>query len=69
MTTPSGAWRMLTYPIRVDGSRLTREYGYEYRYSSLQALVAKEGRYASPTQPAARLAADGARAAKVDIAA
>lgn len=63
LTTPSGAWRMLTYPIRVNGSRLTQEYGYEYRYSSLQALVAKEGRYASPTQPAAGFAADSVRAA------
>jgi hypothetical protein len=53
---------MLTYPIRVDGSRLCRAYGYEYRYSSLQALVAQEGRYASSPEPSARLATDGAPA-------
>jgi nucleoside-diphosphate-sugar epimerase len=46
LATPRGAWRMLTYPIRVDGGRLSEVYGYEYRYSSLQALVAQEGRYA-----------------------
>ncbi|MGH6899355.1 MAG: NAD-dependent epimerase/dehydratase family protein [Geminicoccaceae bacterium] len=46
VTTPSGAWKFLTYPIRVDGRRLTQAYGYEYRYSSLQALIAQEGRYA-----------------------
>lgn len=51
LATPRGAWRMLTYPIRVDSARFTQAYGYEYRYSSLQALVAQEGRYAhsSPT--------------------
>lgn len=62
VTTPNGAWRMLTYPIRVVGSRLTREYGYEYRYSSMQALVAREGRYASPLQSDAHLVADRVQA-------
>jgi nucleoside-diphosphate-sugar epimerase len=49
VATPRGAWRMLTYPIRVDGTCLTRAHGYEYRYSSLQALLAQEGRYATPS--------------------
>jgi nucleoside-diphosphate-sugar epimerase len=44
--TPAGAWKFLSYPIRVDGSRLQRAHGYDYRYSSLQALMAREGRYA-----------------------
>ena len=48
MTTPAGAWRFLSYPIRVDGSRLQLACGYQYRYSSLQALMAREGRYADP---------------------
>jgi len=48
VTTPSGAWKMLTYPIQVDGTRLTRTYGYQCRYSSRQALIAEEGRYAEP---------------------
>jgi nucleoside-diphosphate-sugar epimerase len=48
VTTPAGAWKFLSYPIRVDGSRLQRACGYEYRYSSLQALMAREGRYADP---------------------
>jgi nucleoside-diphosphate-sugar epimerase len=51
VTTPSGAWRMLTYPIRVDGSRLTGVYDYQYRYTSLQALVAEEGHYARASRP------------------
>jgi nucleoside-diphosphate-sugar epimerase len=46
LTTPSGAWKFLSYPIRVDGSRLPQAYGYSYRYSSRQALEAREGRYA-----------------------
>jgi UDP-glucose 4-epimerase len=48
VTTPAGAWKFLSYPIRVDGSRLQRAHGFEYRYSSLQALMAREGRYADP---------------------
>jgi nucleoside-diphosphate-sugar epimerase len=49
LATPRGAWRMLTYPIRVDGTRLARAHDYEYRFSSLQALLAQEGRYAEPS--------------------
>ena len=49
VATPRGAWRMLTYPIRVDAARLTQAFGYQFRYSSLQALLAQEGRYADPT--------------------
>ena len=48
VTTPAGAWKFLSYPIRVDGSRLQQAFAYEYRYSSWQALVANEGRYADP---------------------
>jgi nucleoside-diphosphate-sugar epimerase len=49
--TPPGAWKFLSYPLRVDGTRLQRAYGCEYRYSSLQALMALEGRYAEPPRP------------------
>ena len=51
MTTPAGAWKFLSYPIRVDGARLQRDYGFAYRYSSLQALMAREGRNAEPPRP------------------
>jgi nucleoside-diphosphate-sugar epimerase len=47
VTTPAGAWKFLSYPIRVDGSHLQRAHGYVYRYSSRQALMAQEGRYAT----------------------
>ena len=50
ITTPAGAWKFLSYPIRVDGSLLQRTHGYEFRYSSLEALQAREGRHAEPPQ-------------------
>jgi UDP-glucose 4-epimerase len=46
VTTPAGAWKFLSYPIRVDASRLRDAHGFQCRYSSLQALTAREGRYA-----------------------
>jgi nucleoside-diphosphate-sugar epimerase len=58
VTTPAGAWKFLSYPIRVDGSRFQRTYGYEYRYSSLQALMAREGRYADPPRPSLQTSMD-----------
>ena len=60
VATPRGAWRMLTYPVRADGSRLARDYGYEYRYSSLDALIAQKGDYASSLQPITHLATNSA---------
>jgi nucleoside-diphosphate-sugar epimerase len=51
ITTPPGAWRFLSYPIRVDGSRLKDVHGYECRYSSLEALMADTGKYATRPSP------------------
>ena len=58
ITTPAGAWKFLSYPIRVDGSRLQGTYGYEYRYSSHQALMAREGRHAEPRKPSLQTSMD-----------
>lgn len=58
LMTPAGAWKFLSYPIRVDGSRLERAYGYKCRYSSLQALMAQEGRYADPPRPSLQTSVD-----------
>jgi nucleoside-diphosphate-sugar epimerase len=45
--TGPGAWRSYAYPIAVDGSKLTREYGYTYAYGSLDAFYYTDGRYES----------------------
>jgi nucleoside-diphosphate-sugar epimerase len=43
--TPRGAWKFVTFPVAVDGSLLTRTYGYRYRFTSAEALMARSGRH------------------------
>lgn len=45
--TGRGAWKSYSFPIAVDGSKVTRVLGYEYKYSSLDAFRYTNGAYES----------------------
>lgn len=43
--TSRGGWKSYSYPIAVDGSKLTRLYGYQYAHSSYDAFYYTNGKY------------------------
>lgn len=43
--TSPGAWRGYSYPIAVDGSKVTKKLGYSYRYGGLDAFKYTDGEY------------------------
>ncbi len=45
--TGRGAWRSYSYPIAVDGSKVTRMLGYVYRYAGFDAFQYTDGEYES----------------------
>lgn len=43
--TGRGAWKGYSYPIAVDGSKVTRVLGYQYEHSGLDAFQYTDGSY------------------------
>ena len=43
--TGRGAWKSYSYPIAVDGSKVTRMLGYEYQHQGLDAFRYTDGEY------------------------
>lgn len=52
--TARGSWKGYSYPINVDGSKITRMLGYDYTYPSFDAFYYTDGAYESFVPPASR---------------
>lgn len=52
--TGRGAWKSYSYPIAVDGSKVTRVLGYHYRYAGPDAFQYTDGDYESYVPEAQR---------------
>jgi hypothetical protein len=65
--TGRGLWRSYSYPVVVDGSALTKAYGYRYRYGTKDAFAKNKGDYAAafamPSEPLEMLNLNGMKTA------
>lgn len=52
--TARGSWKGYSYPIAVDGSKVTRKLGYSYQYSPFDAFYYTDGVYEYSVPPASR---------------
>ncbi len=43
--TGKGAWKSYSYPIAVDGTKVTKKLGYEYKHDGLDAFYYTDGSY------------------------
>jgi nucleoside-diphosphate-sugar epimerase len=63
--TPRGSWKSFSYPLAVDGAKLTAMYGYRYRTGSLEAFTQDTGRYAASSQADVAVRGGGAPRAMI----
>lgn len=59
--TSPGSWKGYSYPIAVDGSKVTRMLGYVYRYSGPDAFQYTDGEYESYVPEKLRLSAQAGK--------
>jgi nucleoside-diphosphate-sugar epimerase len=52
--TGRGVWRFYSYPVLIDGGKISRECHYTYRYDSLTAFQTTPGRYEQYVPPEKR---------------
>ncbi len=53
--TAPGVWMGYSYPIGIDGSKITAKHNYHYQYESLGALTLDRGRYSRNVRPNEKL--------------